>query len=203
MTQLKAFTVSVRVFDPAKGLDSGATDELPVDSPDAEHACASTLGQRRLLHRADPERRCGPRRVLRHWGLRAQLAAVMPPLVAISRGGGKKACSFLKERTKELWPIGFRSHPRARAPTSKVFLLLFLQKKKILALLPSAKNRDDFHNVPLDAHRRRPARARPAYPPAASAIRASDSSRPSAASVPSIPGLVVVPVSAARIGCAT
>ena len=38
-TQLKAFNVTIRVFDPAKGLDY----VLPVDSPDAEHAIASTL----------------------------------------------------------------------------------------------------------------------------------------------------------------
>ena len=41
--ELKPYTVAVRVFDPAKGLDSGETYLLPVDSPDAEHACASTL----------------------------------------------------------------------------------------------------------------------------------------------------------------
>ena len=40
---LKPFNVTVKVFDPAAGLDSGETYVLPVDSPDAEHACASTL----------------------------------------------------------------------------------------------------------------------------------------------------------------
>lgn len=43
MTDLTPFEVTIRVFDPAKGVDSGTTYVLPVDSPDAEHACASTL----------------------------------------------------------------------------------------------------------------------------------------------------------------
>lgn len=43
MTELMPFNVSVRVYDPSKGLESGTTYVLPVDSPDAEHACASTL----------------------------------------------------------------------------------------------------------------------------------------------------------------
>ena len=42
-TDLKPFAVTVRVFDPAKGLGSGRDYVLPVDSPDAEHAAASTL----------------------------------------------------------------------------------------------------------------------------------------------------------------
>ena len=40
---LKPFNVTIKGFDPAAGLDSGETYVLPVDSPDAEHACASTL----------------------------------------------------------------------------------------------------------------------------------------------------------------
>ena len=40
---LKPFLVTVCVFDPAQGLETGETYVLPVDSPDAEHACASTL----------------------------------------------------------------------------------------------------------------------------------------------------------------
>ena len=42
MTALKAFTCTIRVLDPG----TGATIEehrLPVNSPDAEHAAASTL----------------------------------------------------------------------------------------------------------------------------------------------------------------
>ena len=35
--------MTIRVFDPAEGLEGGETYVLPVDSPDAEHACASTL----------------------------------------------------------------------------------------------------------------------------------------------------------------
>lgn len=42
-TELKPFNVTIRVFDPRQGLDSGTSYVLPVDSPDAEHACASTL----------------------------------------------------------------------------------------------------------------------------------------------------------------
>jgi hypothetical protein len=42
-TELKPFNVTIRVFDPGQGLDSGTSYVLPVDSPDAEHACASTL----------------------------------------------------------------------------------------------------------------------------------------------------------------
>ena len=56
----------------------------------------------------------------------------------VGREGRKEACSFLKERTKELLPAGLRSHPPIRNPTGKVFLLLFLQKKKTLACLPEA-----------------------------------------------------------------
>ena len=42
MTDLKPFNVTIRVFDPTKGLESGQDYVLPVDSPDAEHAIAST-----------------------------------------------------------------------------------------------------------------------------------------------------------------
>ena len=41
-TDLKPFNVTIRVFDPTKGLESGQDYVLPVDSPDAEHAVAST-----------------------------------------------------------------------------------------------------------------------------------------------------------------
>ena len=42
-TALRPFNVTIRVFDPAKGVASGVDYVLPVDSPDAEHAAASTL----------------------------------------------------------------------------------------------------------------------------------------------------------------
>lgn len=42
-TKLKPFNVTIRIFNPAEGPESGTTYVLPVDSPDAEHACASTL----------------------------------------------------------------------------------------------------------------------------------------------------------------
>lgn len=41
-TDLKSFKVTIRVFDPTKGLESGQDYVLPVDSPNAEHAIAST-----------------------------------------------------------------------------------------------------------------------------------------------------------------
>lgn len=41
-TDLKPFNVTIRVFDPTKGIESGQDYVLPVDSPDAEHAIAST-----------------------------------------------------------------------------------------------------------------------------------------------------------------
>lgn len=41
-TTLKPFSVTIRVYDPTKGLDAGQDYVLPVDSPDAEHAIAST-----------------------------------------------------------------------------------------------------------------------------------------------------------------
>jgi len=41
-TALKPYTVTIRVFDPSKGPASGQDYVLPVDSPDAEHAVAST-----------------------------------------------------------------------------------------------------------------------------------------------------------------
>ena len=39
---LKPFNVTIRVFDPTKGMAAGQDYVLPVDSPDAEHAIAST-----------------------------------------------------------------------------------------------------------------------------------------------------------------
>lgn len=42
MTQLRSFACTIRVFDPASG-EAIAEHVLPVDSPDAEHAAASTL----------------------------------------------------------------------------------------------------------------------------------------------------------------
>ena len=41
-TDLKPFNVTIRVFDPTKGIKDGQDYVLPVDSPDAEHAIAST-----------------------------------------------------------------------------------------------------------------------------------------------------------------
>ncbi len=41
-TGLKPFNVTIRVFDPTKGVESGRDYVLPVDSPDEEHAIAST-----------------------------------------------------------------------------------------------------------------------------------------------------------------
>ncbi len=41
-TGLKPFNVTIRVFDPTKGLQGGRDYVLPVDSPDEEHAIAST-----------------------------------------------------------------------------------------------------------------------------------------------------------------
>ena len=43
MTDLKPYNVTIRVFDPRPGMDGGEEYVLPVDSPDAEHAIASTL----------------------------------------------------------------------------------------------------------------------------------------------------------------
>ncbi len=42
-TELKPFDVTIRVFDPTKGMEDGQDYVLPVDSPDAEHAVASTM----------------------------------------------------------------------------------------------------------------------------------------------------------------
>lgn len=42
MTQLKPFSCTIRVFDPATG-ETIEEHVVPVDSPDAEHAAASTL----------------------------------------------------------------------------------------------------------------------------------------------------------------
>lgn len=39
---LKPFTCTIRIFDPGSG-QTIAEHRLPVDSPDAEHAAASTL----------------------------------------------------------------------------------------------------------------------------------------------------------------
>ena len=40
---LKHYNVTVRRFDPAQGPNSGELFVLPVDSPDEEHAIASTI----------------------------------------------------------------------------------------------------------------------------------------------------------------
>ena len=40
---LKKYNVTIRAFNPAQGPASGEQYILPVDSPDAEHAIASTL----------------------------------------------------------------------------------------------------------------------------------------------------------------
>ncbi len=42
-SDLHGFNVTIRRFDLGKGPSSGTEFVLPVDSPDAEHACASTL----------------------------------------------------------------------------------------------------------------------------------------------------------------
>ncbi len=42
MTQLNPFSCTIRVFDPITG-ETIEEHVLPVDSPDAEHAAASTL----------------------------------------------------------------------------------------------------------------------------------------------------------------
>lgn len=42
MTELLPFACTIRVFDPANG-ETIVEHVLPVDSPDAEHAAASTL----------------------------------------------------------------------------------------------------------------------------------------------------------------
>ena len=41
--ELKHYNVTIRRFDPTQGPTSGQLFVLPVDSPDAEHAIASTL----------------------------------------------------------------------------------------------------------------------------------------------------------------
>ncbi len=42
-SDLKRFNVTVRRFDPAKGLASGTDFVLPVDSPDEEHAMSNAV----------------------------------------------------------------------------------------------------------------------------------------------------------------
>ena len=42
-TTLSPFNVTILSFDPEKGLESGEQYVLPVDSPDEDHAIASTL----------------------------------------------------------------------------------------------------------------------------------------------------------------
>jgi hypothetical protein len=42
MTELKSYACTIRIFDPGSG-ETIAEHVLPVDSPDAEHAAASTL----------------------------------------------------------------------------------------------------------------------------------------------------------------
>ena len=41
--ELKKFNVAIRRFDPARGPASGQEFVLPIESPDEEHAIASTL----------------------------------------------------------------------------------------------------------------------------------------------------------------
>ena len=42
-SELKHYNVTIRRFDPAQGASGGQTFVLPVDSPDEEHAIASTI----------------------------------------------------------------------------------------------------------------------------------------------------------------
>ena len=42
-SDLRKFNVTVRRFDPAKGLASGTDFVLPVDSPDEEHAVSAAM----------------------------------------------------------------------------------------------------------------------------------------------------------------
>ena len=42
-SELKRFDVTVRRFDPARGLSSGTDFVLPVDSPDEEHAASAAM----------------------------------------------------------------------------------------------------------------------------------------------------------------
>lgn len=42
-SDLKKFNVTVRRFDPAKGISSGTDFVLPVDSPDEEHAVSAAM----------------------------------------------------------------------------------------------------------------------------------------------------------------
>jgi hypothetical protein len=46
--------------------------------------------------------------------------------------------SFLKKRTKKLFPVAGGKTRLCRAQTGKVFLLLFLQKKKIFSCFLTA-----------------------------------------------------------------
>lgn len=41
--ELKKYNVTIRRFDPQQGLESGEDFILPVNSPDEEHAVASTM----------------------------------------------------------------------------------------------------------------------------------------------------------------
>jgi hypothetical protein len=50
--------------------------------------------------------------------------------LARAGGQGKEARSFLKKRTKKLFPLARVPEHPARVQVGKVFLLLFLQKKK-------------------------------------------------------------------------
>jgi hypothetical protein len=66
--------------------------------------------------------------------LLADLAEGIGPYraLAIKWGGEGKNCSFLKERTKELLSVGACLVATSDTKLIKVFLFLFLQKKKIL-----------------------------------------------------------------------
>ncbi len=51
---------------------------------------------------------------------------------------------FLERKNQRTFPMKLRSRPRARSPMCKVFLLLFLQKKKDLVFLFKTTIRHEF-----------------------------------------------------------
>ncbi len=74
ITSLKPFNLTIVVFDAAQGPDGGTRYVLPVDSPDAEHSCASTLADAASLHREDKGRQGTFRRLHGHRRARAAIA---------------------------------------------------------------------------------------------------------------------------------
>ncbi len=101
----------------------------------ADHPVADHAGHPVRPHGADPRH---PARRRRNRGGQARLGRgrARRRRRVVMRGERQASASFLKKRSKKLLPVSHRTRAELGALSDKVFLLLFLQKKKILPSFP-------------------------------------------------------------------